>query len=285
VVEGLAAALDLDRGRVASARRRFEDAQPATVLPRWAARHAVGRAVAAGMAGDAEAASAAAASAASAALPAGHPDEPEVQLAGAWAAAAAGLVSVARSRAREAARLAVRQPAVEVVALHTAVQFGDRTVARRLAELAGRVDGLRAPAAAAHAEALAAGDGDGLLAAADRLDDLGAALLAADAAAQAVTVFDGQGRHAEAQAAARRMAQLLLRCPGANTPARRAADRVLPLSEREREVVELVAAGRSNREAAVALGISVRTVEGHVYRACMKLDVHDRADLAAIVAR
>ena len=30
--------------------------------------------------------------------------------------------------------------------------------------------------------------------------------------------------------------------------------------------------------------VSVRTVEGHIYRACIKLDVSDRDDLAAIVS-
>jgi DNA-binding CsgD family transcriptional regulator len=30
--------------------------------------------------------------------------------------------------------------------------------------------------------------------------------------------------------------------------------------------------------------VSVRTVESHIYRACIKLDVSDRDDLAAIVS-
>jgi DNA-binding CsgD family transcriptional regulator len=31
--------------------------------------------------------------------------------------------------------------------------------------------------------------------------------------------------------------------------------------------------------------VSVRTVEGHIYRACIKLDISDREELAVIVAR
>jgi DNA-binding CsgD family transcriptional regulator len=46
----------------------------------------------------------------------------------------------------------------------------------------------------------------------------------------------------------------------------------------------MIAAGRSNREIADKLLVSVRTVEGHIYRACIKLDVSDRDDLAAIVS-
>ena len=46
----------------------------------------------------------------------------------------------------------------------------------------------------------------------------------------------------------------------------------LPLTVREREIANLVAAGLSNREIADRLTVSVRTVEGHLYRACIKLD-------------
>jgi DNA-binding CsgD family transcriptional regulator len=57
----------------------------------------------------------------------------------------------------------------------------------------------------------------------------------------------------------------------------------LPLSIREREVANLVAGGLTNREIADRLVVSTRTVEGHIYRACIKLDVSERDDLAALV--
>jgi hypothetical protein len=58
-------------------------------------------------------------------------------------AASEGSVSDAVALARQAAVLAASQDqhAVEAVALHTAVCFGDRTVAERLAKLATQVDG------------------------------------------------------------------------------------------------------------------------------------------------
>ena len=46
----------------------------------------------------------------------------------------------------------------------------------------------------------------------------------------------------------------------------------------------MVGEGLSNREIADKLLVSVRTVEGHIYRACIKLQVSDRDDLAAIVS-
>lgn len=51
------------------------------------------------------------------------------------------------------------------------------------------------------------------------------------------------------------------------------------LSEREREVVQLVAHGYSNKEIAEKLGVSVKTIETYRYRATDKLGLHGRADL------
>ena len=72
-------------------------------------------------------------------------------------------------------------------------------------------------------------------------------------------------------------------CGGIRTPALDLAAHPLPLTVREREIANLVAAGLSNREIADRLVVSVRTVEGHLYRACIKLDISDREDLAAMI--
>ncbi|MDQ3827206.1 MAG: helix-turn-helix transcriptional regulator, partial [Actinomycetota bacterium] len=55
------------------------------------------------------------------------------------------------------------------------------------------------------------------------------------------------------------------------------------LSRREMEVACLVAEGLSNAEIAERLVVSVRTVENHLYRACTKLGITDRAELAALL--
>jgi two-component system response regulator NreC len=52
-----------------------------------------------------------------------------------------------------------------------------------------------------------------------------------------------------------------------------------PLSDREREVLELLALGHTNQEIANALYISVRTVETHRAHIMRKLDFSSRADL------
>lgn len=55
------------------------------------------------------------------------------------------------------------------------------------------------------------------------------------------------------------------------------------LCEREREIVEFVVHGFSNKEIAARLGISERTVSTHLVNVYEKLDVHSRAELTALV--
>ncbi len=60
---------------------------------------------------------------------------------------------------------------------------------------------------------------------------------------------------------------------------RYAADRLAALTDREREVLALVAAGLSNDEIATRLVVSPHTAKTHVNRTMTKLDAHDRAQL------
>jgi ATP/maltotriose-dependent transcriptional regulator MalT len=57
------------------------------------------------------------------------------------------------------------------------------------------------------------------------------------------------------------------------------------LSQRELEVLRLVAAGRSNREIAGELVLSVRTVERHITNLYAKIDARGKADATAYVFR
>ncbi len=59
----------------------------------------------------------------------------------------------------------------------------------------------------------------------------------------------------------------------------------LSLTPREREVLRLVAAGRSNARIAADLGISPKTASVHVSNILAKLDVHNRVEAAALAHR
>ena len=51
------------------------------------------------------------------------------------------------------------------------------------------------------------------------------------------------------------------------------------LSSREREVLQLIAEGKTSREIAQILNLSVKTVQSHRTSLMQKLDLHDRGDL------
>lgn len=63
------------------------------------------------------------------------------------------------------------------------------------------------------------------------------------------------------------------------------ANKTASLSERELEVLRELAAGRTNREIAKHLVLSVRTVDNHVHSIYAKLSVHDRAQAALQAVR
>ena len=178
-----------------------------------------------------------------------HGEAAAVRVGTAWAAAVTGVaraaVLLARGSAREAVPVAV--------------------AAREAAE--------GAPLMSALARLV---EGRALAAAGER----GAAI---EALVSAYSAFDGFGarrRRDEATRELRRIGHRVLR------PAREGTEGPLaPLTAREREIAELVAAGRTNREVATQLFLSSRTVEAHLRNIYRKLDVRSRVELARAVRR
>lgn len=210
----------------------------------------------------------------------------EIQVAEGWRLAASGWPEAGievMTAAAEAAR-AAGLLGYEVNALHEAVRLGaPARVVARLAELADQLQDVRTAAYAAHAEALAATDGDRLDHAAAAFEQFGACLLAAEAAAEAASAHALVGNVRSALISAHNARTLAARCEGAATPALRPDPAVPALTQREREIAELAAAGLPNRAIAARLVVSVRTVENHLYRLYNKLRVADRHELAQLL--
>jgi len=57
------------------------------------------------------------------------------------------------------------------------------------------------------------------------------------------------------------------------------------LTPREREVVQLLAEGKTSKEVAAALNLSVKTTETHRTNIMRKLDLHSVADLTLYAVR
>ncbi|OFI38964.1 hypothetical protein BIU82_16820 [Arthrobacter sp. SW1] len=81
----------------------------------------------------------------------------------------------------------------------------------------------------------------------------------------------------QAQARLDRLSQLLVELPvmpRGNAPL---------LTERERQIARMAGHGVSNRDIAKDIGVSVRTVEGHLYQVFAKLSVSSRRDLLGLI--
>jgi DNA-binding CsgD family transcriptional regulator len=209
---------------------------------------------------------------------------PELELARAWERAAMGETTAAQHHAVRAAAHAARggMHAVEMSALHAALRFGDRSHHARLRKVTALLDGPMAAAVAAHSRGLADLDGERLDGAADRFEQIGALAMAADAAAHAARAHARAGRRISELESSTRAHWLASQC-GLLTPVLRSVQDPLPITDREREIANLVGEGLTNRDVADRLGVSVRTIEGHLYRIFAKLQIEDRDQLARLV--
>ncbi len=181
-----------------------------------------------------------------------------------------------------AAAGATDQPNLAARLLYEALRAGARPkpVAADLERLAGRCDARLVAAYAAHAKALAARDGEALLAVCEEMAAIGADAYAMEAAVSAARQFVSVGRHDSARRAATRVRELHASGQGAELPIIDGLDSVATeLTRREAQIGALAARGLSNQEIAEQLVLSVRTVETYVYRAMQKRGVSHRTEL------
>jgi DNA-binding CsgD family transcriptional regulator/DNA-binding transcriptional ArsR family regulator len=286
-VAGWLAVLHLEQGRPVSAFRRASESYALfqqlghSFYAKWPYTVAV-RAL--GMAGQAERAAETLAALDALGLPAVPVNETEVLQARAWAAAAAGDLPAARRQLEAAADLGeeIGDLVGAVSALHGLARLGHaRQVSARLAAVATQVDGDLMAARATYASALAARDSEALSKVAREFEGLGAILYAAEASAEAAVQLRHEGETRRAAAAEQKAAWLLARCEGAATPPVRFITARVRLTPGEFDTAMQAAAGRSNKQIAAEMQLSVRTVESHLQRSYEKLGISGRHELAA----
>ena len=202
----------------------------------------------------------------------------------AWAAVALSDLPRARRLFREAASTATEIGDVvgHVAALHGLARLGHaREVHADIRRVAERIEGDLVRVRVAHVGALVRDDAGRLSDVADAFESMGADLLAAESAADAAVALRKSGDHRRITAAERRAQLLAERCEGAGTPALTRVATPVSLSPAERDAALLAAAGRSNKDIARELQLSVRTVEGRLQRAYARLGVGSRRELSA----
>lgn len=108
-------------------------------------------------------------------------------------------------------------------------------------------------------------------------------LLKSDAARDLVTAVDAlrQGKtYFTSRVAAMVLDGFLKGGPGGAV-----SDCLSPLTPREREIVQLLAEGKSTKEVAAVLGLSVKTAETHRSNIMRKLEIHTVSDLVLYAVR
>ena len=201
----------------------------------------------------------------------------------AWAAIAAGDLLVGRSLLEDAATEADATGDLvgASTVLHTLARIGQADeVADVLLTLAPRIDGALGLARAEHASALASRQASRLDQVSVEFEGMSALLLAAEAAADSAVAWRRDGELRLSARAEQRASDLANRCENPTTPALQMVRVRSQLTRAESETALLAAAGRSNKEIAVTMGISVRTVENHLQHVYMKLGISGRYSLA-----
>lgn len=208
-----------------------------------------------------------------------------IRLPRAWIAVARGEVSQAAAQAIETAEElgSMNLRSQQAVALHDAARLGEAdTVAEPLLQLSEYCDGRLIPTLARHAQALVTRDAPALEQISEGFEEMGAFLVAAEAAAEASRLYEEAGTGREATAAANRAAEMAAMCEGARTPTLANLLEPLPLTSREREVASLAVRGLSNQEIAQRLFVSIRTVGNHLHNVYIKLGIRGRDELRGI---
>jgi DNA-binding CsgD family transcriptional regulator/tetratricopeptide (TPR) repeat protein len=205
----------------------------------------------------------------------------EVERARAWAAIVAGDLRGGVLRLVEAADRAhgSGEFGMETLALHDLVRIGRGDWVERLVALADQVEGPLGAARIAHGRTFAADDADALVGVAADFESLGALVFAAEALNQASWIERRCGHAAIAERLRSQVMALRGRRPTAATPGLASHAGLASLTLREAEVATLVAAGRTSKEVARHLDVSVRTVDNLLQRVYRKLGVTGRADL------
>jgi DNA-binding CsgD family transcriptional regulator len=285
-VAGWFAVLHLEQGRPMSAFHRASESYTLfqqlgrTFSAQWPYTAAAQALALAGQAGQAAGALAALDALGFPAVPV---NEIDLLQARAWAAAAAGDLPAARRQLEVAADRGeeIGDLLGAAGALHGLARLGHAgDVAARLSALATQIDGELVVARAAYASAAADRDSQALSKVSGDFEGMGALLYAAEARAEAAVVLHRAGHARKAAAAEQEAARLLARCEGAATPPVQVITARVRLTPGELDTAVQAAAGRSNKQIAADMHLSVRTVESHLQRAYEKLGIASRHELA-----
>lgn len=170
----------------------------------------------------------------------------------------------------------------ELVVLAMLIRVGETSAATRLEEVAKDIDCSIKDFYSLWAQALISQDAAMFEKAGAMAVERGYELIAVELAAHAQRKFYDRGEVHRGRKTATKVVTMRESIPGIASPIFASVGRS-QMTRRENEIAVLVARGESNNEIASRLNVSLRTVEGHLYRTFIKLDLHSREELADLI--
>lgn len=173
---------------------------------------------------------------------------------------------------------------IELTVLSLMVRVGDAAATARLAEVAQLLDSGSKEFFVDWSAAMRSQDPAKLDQASGKAMDYGFELLAVELATHALKKFHAGGKVQKSRSTASKVEAMRDRMPGLVSPVFHSIDQP-KMTRREHQIALLVAQGESNNSIAARLQVSLRTVEGHLYRTFIKLDIQSREQLAALMGQ
>lgn len=171
---------------------------------------------------------------------------------------------------------------IELTVLSLLVRVGDSEAVARLAEVATMLESSSKEFFVNWAEALLSHDPASLDRASATAMEYGFELIAVELATLALKKFQDSGKVHKSRKTASKVVAMREHLPGLVSPVFQTIDQP-KMTRREHQIALLVAQGESNNSIAARLHVSLRTIEGHLYRTFIKLDIQSREQLAALM--
>lgn len=168
---------------------------------------------------------------------------------------------------------------VAAVALELAGRLGDERCFEPLARITESFEGPEGAVLTAMARAAAQKDPDALVDAAELAQSSGYLLIAAECLGKAVRYYSQRGEEHKSRTLQQKLNAIIGQLEGLQSPQFEAVRSTSKLTLRELDIARLAGKGYTNKEIAEAQGVSVRTVEGHLYRIFAKLGITRREEL------
>lgn len=171
---------------------------------------------------------------------------------------------------------------IEMTVLALLMRIGDSDSVARLGEVAELIESTGKEFFVNWARAMRVQDPVLLEQASELAMEFGYDLFAVELASNAQRKFHDRGKDHSSRKTASKVVAMREKMPGLASPVFQAIDQP-KMTRREHQIALLIAQGESNNSIAARLNVSLRTIEGHLYRTFIKLDIQSREQLAVLM--